>query len=221
MTNTNFSLIKNILDSNGNDQLIKGSLVVDEASGKTFEDLVTETPLAISTAINTAIKALKGGVAVEYDTLKKLSAVLETTKASVDTFFSQGTDATPEAIDTLKELLAEITTNKTTVDALLNDKLDKANIVNDLSTGGVDTVLAAEQGKIIKGLIDNLHTFTNEHILDGISKNATSGNLLFNDKELTGETGLSFVASADAVPIYNGKVRFVVESYTKPAESTL
>lgn len=219
MANATFSLIKQMLDADGKPQLFKGSLVIDETSGKTFEEFVAEAPGKISTVVDAAVTALKGGVGADYDSLKKLGDVLAGTKASVDTFLSQGPDATPETVDTLKELLAGITANKTTIDNLLSGKLDKANLVNNLTTGGADKVLSAEQGKIIKGLIDDLHIFANAIVLDSISRNAATGNLTFNGKELNGETGLAFVTNTDAAASYNGKIRLVISPYTKPASA--
>lgn len=206
---SDFSIIKQMLDSNGKQQVISSDIVVDSSTGK-------KMPQHITDSVSNAVAALKGGVGVDYDNLKKISDVLDTTKTAVDVFLSDGTDATPETVDTLKELLASITTNKTTIDALLGDKLNKTSIVNDLTIGGADKVLSAEQGKALKALIDALHTFANASTLDGISKNSTSGNIVYNGKELNGETGLAFVANTDEVAVYNGTIRFVVESYTPP-----
>lgn len=90
-------------------------------------------------------------------------------------------------------------------------------IINDLTTGGTDKVLSAEQGKALKALIDNLtgssHSHTNKAVLDGISKNGSTGNLQFNGKELTGETGIAIGTSLDQANTYTGKLRIVVEDY--------
>ena len=52
-------------------------------------------------------------------------------------------------------------------------------------------------------------------MLDAISK-AGSGNLVFNGKELTGETGIAFGNSIENATVYTGKLRVVVEDYTVP-----
>ena len=88
-----------------------------------------------------------------------------------------------------------------------------------LTTGGADKVLSAEQGKALKALIDALdaakHSHANKDVLDAISK-AGSGNLVFNGKELTGETGIAFGDSIENATAYTGKLRVVVEDYTVP-----
>ena len=101
--------------------------------------------------------------------------------------------------------------------------MKKSEIVNDLTTGGADKVLSAEQGKTLKTLIDALdaafdeanHSHANKDVLDAISK-AGSGNLVFNGKELTGETGIAFGDSIENATAYTGKLRVVVEDYTVP-----
>ena len=41
----NFKLIKQILDENSNEQLIKGSIVIDETSGVSFEGHVADASI--------------------------------------------------------------------------------------------------------------------------------------------------------------------------------
>ena len=90
-------------------------------------------------------------------------------------------------------------------------------IINDLTTGGTDKVLSAEQGKALKALIDTLtessHSHTNKAVLDGIGKNVSTGNLQFNGKELTGETGIAIGTSLDQANTYTGKLRIIVDDY--------
>lgn len=69
--------------------------------------------------------------------------------------FLQG-DADGGDLDRLKELVAAINANKGSIDALVADHVRKSELVNDLTTGGADKALAAEQGKALKGLIDAL-----------------------------------------------------------------
>lgn len=73
-------------------------------------------------------------------------------KTTLETFLKGDPDGGD--IDRLSELLASIKANKDNIDALVADHVKKTEIVNDLTTGGADKVLAAEQGKALKSLLD-------------------------------------------------------------------
>jgi len=104
-----------------------------------------------------------------------VEATLSALKTTVETFLT-GEDNANDVIDRLVELVAAIQSNKDSVDALVADKVAKADIVNDLTSGGADKVLSAEQGKALKELIDSLqsgleavHTHDNKDDLDKLS----------------------------------------------------
>lgn len=67
----------------------------------------------------------------------------------------------------LKGLIDSLTTkvnskaNTSTVNSQLGGKINTSDIKNDLTSGGSANVLSAEQGKILKGLIDSLTTKVN------------------------------------------------------------
>ena len=86
-----------------------------------------------------------------------ISAVREDCAALQNTLttFLRG-DADGGDLDRLKELVAAINANKDSIDALVADHVKKSELVNDLTSGGADKALAAEQGKALKGLIDAL-----------------------------------------------------------------
>ena len=65
--------------------------------------------------------------------------------------------------------------------------------------------------------VTDSHTHSNKAILDAISTNQTSGNLVFNSVELNGETGIAYMASADATPAYTGKIHIIVEEFDPEA----
>lgn len=132
-------------------------------------------------------------------------------KTAWNTFFTGEPDDNG-ATDRLKELIALIQANKDSIEAITGGFVVTENIVNDLTSGGAAKVLSAEQGKVLKGLIDNIHVFANEAVLDGISKNEATGNLVYNSKELTGETGVAILANAEAQPVYNGKFCIIFDA---------
>lgn len=200
-------------DAEGNAASIKSEDVFDKTSGKPLAEFMTAAPSteSIQGQIDTAIEAVKTG---DIATLQSSLSSLSTT---VNNFLTGEPD--DGTIDRLSELVNAINENKDSIDALVADHVKKSEIVNDLTTGGADKVLSAEQGKALKTLIDALdgksHDHSNKDVLDGITK-AGSGNLVFNGKELTGETGIAFGDSIENATTYTGKLRVVVEDYTVP-----
>lgn len=198
-------------DAEGNAASIQSEDVFDKTSGKTLAEFMTAAPSteSIQGQIDTAIEAVKTG---DIATLQSSLSSLSTT---VNNFLTGEPD--DGTIDRLSELVNAINENKDSIDALVADHVKKSEIVNDLTTGGADKVLSAEQGKALKTLIDALdgksHDHGNKDVLDGITK-AGSGNLVFNGKELTGETGIAFGDSIENATTYTGKLRVVVEDYT-------
>ena len=200
-------------DAEGNAASIQSEDVFDKTSGKTLAEYLAAAPSteSIQGQIDTAIEAVKTG---DIATLQSSLSSLSTT---VNNFLTGEPD--DGTIDRLSELVNAINENKDSIDALLADHVKKSEIVNDLTTGGADKVLSAEQGKALKALIDALeaatHSHANKDVLDAISK-AESGNLVFNGKELTGETGIAFGNSIENATAYTGKLHVVVEDYTVP-----
>lgn len=206
-------LLSQLLDENGNEILYSGALVVDAASGRSFEEHVADASVHLTqNAVDTAIDALKSG------DLKTVQDNLSALQTAVDTFLNGEADG--GTIDRLVELVKAIADNADSIDALTSDKVAKGDIVNDLTSGGVDKVLSAEQGKALKALLDGLsgsvHSHANKAVLDGAGKDG-SGNLTYNGKTLNGETGVAFVASAEEAPVFTGKVRMVLADYQSPA----
>lgn len=200
-----------LYDEAGNLANLYAEDVFDKTSGKTLAEHIASAPTteSVNGLIDTAIQALKTG---DITTLQNSLSSLQTT---VNNFLTGEPD--DGTIDRLSELVNAINANKDNIDALLTDHVKKTDIVNDLTTGGTNKVLSAEQGKALKALIDTLneskHSHTNKDVLDGISKNGSTGNLQFNGKELTGETGIAIGTSLDQANTYTGKLRIVVEDY--------
>lgn len=200
-----------LYDEAGNLANLYAEDVFDKTSGKTLAEHIASAPTteSVNGLINTAIQALKTG---DIATLQSSLSSLQTT---VNNFLTGEPD--DGTIDRLSELVNAINANKDNIDALLADHVKKTDIVNDLTTGGTNKVLSAEQGKALKALIDTLneskHSHTNKDVLDAISKNGSTGNLQFNGKELTGETGIAIGTSLDQANTYTSKLRIVVEDY--------
>lgn len=210
---------------NGTPHQLDGAIVRDKATGKTFSDIVTEVggiPALIAQSINVVKDGTtdgSGGLPADHNTLLKLSTALTGLKTTITTFLEG--EANGGDIDRLVELVTAISQNKTSIDSLVSDKVAKADIVDALTSEDASKVLSAAQGKALKGLIDALdskleqqiaaiHTHDNKAVIDAISKNA-AGDLVFNGKALDGATSVAVLATADATPVYDAKIAFVVE----------
>lgn len=78
--------------------------------------------------------------------------------------------------------------------------LDKVGLINDLTTGGTDKALTAEQGKVLKGLIDTHEAKTAAadfgHVKTGADVEIADG--LITVKKIDGETWETIKAGIDA-----------------------
>lgn len=134
------------------------------------------------------------------------------------TVFLEGADNEDAVIDRLSELVNAIQANKDSIDDILAGKLNPADIVNDLTTGGTDKPLSAEQGKVLKGLIDAIHTFSNQAVLDALGEDA-NGELTYNgekvDKAYAGFVSIDdddagFATAVSALGLADGGIITVV-----------
>lgn len=158
-----------------------------------------------------SVKELIDGILARMDGLEgqeveELKAELEELKTTFNTFMT-GEDDDNGTLDRLRELVSAIENNRTSIDALVSDKATQASL---------DAVIAR-----VGALENNSHSHANQAILDDISKNAETGNLVFNGKELTGETGIAIGGSAETATDYKGKIRIVVEEISLDEEESV
>lgn len=74
----------------------------------------------------------------------------------LDTKVTNFLDVDDTTTDQLSEVLTLINNNKGTLESLLEDKVNINDIVDNLTTTTAGKVLSANQGKVLKGLIDTL-----------------------------------------------------------------
>lgn len=186
-----------LFDSAGNAASLYSEDVFDKTSGKTLAEYMADAPTSASVQglIDTAIEAVKSG---DIATLQKSLSSLSVT---VNNFLTGDPDDNG-TLDRLRELVAAIEANKGSIDALVADHATKAELA-----ALVERVSAIEP---------KAHEHANKDVLDGIGKSGGSGNLIFNGKELTGETGIAFGNSLDNATVYTGKLRIVMEDYVVP-----
>lgn len=89
-------------------------------------------------------------------------------------------DSDDETLDQMSELVAFIKNNKTLIDSITTSKVNVSDIVNDLTTNVSNKPLSAEQGVVLKTLIDNLTRDLDTHGLSGnhIPTGGSSGQIL-------------------------------------------
>ena len=89
-------------------------------------------------------------------------------------------DSDDETLDQMSELVAFIKNNKTLIDSITTSKVSFSDIVNDLTTNVSNKPLSAEQGVVLKTLIDNLTRDLDTHGLSGnhIPTGGASGQIL-------------------------------------------
>lgn len=91
--------------------------------------------------------------------IKQVDNVLGGVSAVMDTKKAEAIQAAKDALDTKAD----------TLQAAIDAKVAKADIVDNLTDGGTDKVLSAEQGKVLKGLIDGKTSVTVKDALDSDS----------------------------------------------------
>lgn len=72
-------------------------------------------------------------------------------------------DVDDTTVDQLSEVLTLIDNNKGTLESLTTSKVNVSDIIDNLTTASSDKVLSANQGVVIKGLIDTLQNELNTH----------------------------------------------------------
>jgi hypothetical protein len=128
---------------------------------------------------NGILSTLRDGVATEGDTLKKLYQALQTLTSVVS--------SDDVNLDTVREIVAFIKNNKDVIDTISTSKVSISDIVDDLLSTATNRPLSANQGKVLKGIVDSL---ANSQVI------ATKSILLsvcFSDAQ---EANISFPAAA-------------------------
>lgn len=102
------------------------------------------------------------------------------------------------------------------INAKFTDKLNRSDVVNDLTTGGEDKALSAEQGKVLFQNVDNGKSLIANAIIgkgqNGVSKESTFQELATAIENISGGGGSSETeyipqTTDDGVMIYNSTVQ--------------
>lgn len=125
----------------------KGAANTALDSAKSYTDTKTNG-MATTTVVDNKISAHNTSATAHGDIRDLISAL--TTK--VNNFL----DVDDTKTDQLSEILELIENNKGTLDSITSNKINVSDIVNNLTTASTTKVLSANQGVVIKGLIDAL-----------------------------------------------------------------
>ena len=123
--------------------------------------------------------------------IKQVDNVLGGVSAVMDTKKAEAIQAAKDALDT----------KAATLQAAIDAKVAKADIVDNLTDGGTDKVLSAEQGKALKALVDSKTSVT---VKDALDSDSTT-------EALSAKQGKELKTSLDAV---SEKVN-LIETVTK------
>lgn len=72
-------------------------------------------------------------------------------------------DSDDTTLDQLSEIVAYVKSNRSLIESVTTTKINVADIVNNLTTNVKTKVLGADQGVVLKGLIDDLRTSLTSH----------------------------------------------------------
>lgn len=112
--------------------------------------------VALKTQADGLIDQVMGGnVDAAYNTLLKLQNKLRAVESAIN---GDNGDA---LIETLQEVLSFINDHKSEIESLVNTYVKKTSVADNLTTTSVGYVLSANQGKVLKGLIDTLNGIVN------------------------------------------------------------
>lgn len=122
-----------------------------------------------------AITALKDGVAIEGDTLAKLYAKIQTLNTIVT--------SNDVNLDTVQEIVTFIKNNKDVIDSISTNKVNISDIVDNLLSTDINRPLSANQGKVLKDLLDALTTFLGNKVDKVIGKQLSTEDFTTEEKQ--------------------------------------
>ncbi len=134
---------------------------------------LTGTPKAptASTSTNTtqiATTAFVQSVKSSHDSSNTAHSDIRTLITNLTTRLNALADSDDTTLDQLSEIVAYIKSNRTLIENVTTNKVNVSDIINNLTSTNTNKPLSANQGKVLKGLIDTLTNTVNTKI-DGIT----------------------------------------------------
>lgn len=193
---------------NGNLLITESTDVFDKATKKYLSQFIGET--------NSSIGNLQNAIANKAPVLK--AADITARDALTDVIDSQlcwVIDASDDATVTSGAALYLSTVSGQIVTWTKMAEVESMDLVvnwADIQNKPSSTVAQIDQA------VTDSHTHSNASVLNGLSSNGTSGNLVFNNVELGAFTGIASGASVAAATDYTDKLQIVVEAYDPDAQ---
>ena len=197
------------LYKNGNLLITESTDVFDKATKKYLSQFIGET--------NSSIGNLQNAIANKAPVLK--AADITARDALTDVIDSQlcwVIDASDDATVTSGAALSLSTVSGQTVTWTKMAEVESMDLVvnwADIQNKPSSTVTDIDDAVAKK------HEHANATVLDGLSADATSGNLKYNNVELGKYTGIASGASLAAATDYSDKMQIVVEAYDPDAQA--
>jgi hypothetical protein len=91
---------------------------------------------------------------VATDAHNDIRVLISDLTTQLNNFLDVATDTEGNIVDELSEVLTLINNNKGTLESLTTNKINVADIIDNLTTASANKVLSANQGVEIKKLID-------------------------------------------------------------------
>lgn len=177
------------------DALLKQKTENDDANilkeAKSYSDSIVNG-LATSSSVDNKISS--------HNTLASAHNDIRLLISDLSTKLNNFLDVDDTTTDQLSEVLQLINNNKGTLESLTTTKINVSDIVNDLTTASASKVLSANQGAILKGLIDTLQEELDSHTHE-ISEITGLKDSLDNKADKSHGTHVSYDTSA---PIMDG-----------------
>lgn len=162
-------------------------------SAKSYTDTAV-SGLASTASVTNAINAHNTSTEAHND----IRILISDLSTKVNNFL----DVDDTTTDQLSEVLAMIEANEGTIESLTSNKINVSDIIDNLTTASADKVLSANQGAVLKGLIDALQEVVNGKADASHSHSdataSTSGFMSATDKAKLDSITEAKVASWDA-----------------------
>lgn len=188
---------------------LNGYKLVDETARQKIEEnsIKIDTSLSIE---GMAAEAKAVGTAHNniYLLIENLTARLNTLADSDDT-----------TLDQLSEIVTYIKSNKTLIENITTNKINVSDIIDNLTTEDVTKPLSANQGVVLKTLIDNLPAWAKavnkpSYTASEIGTGTFTGAVMAKSSSQTPSTSLlrnSKIVSTETNPSNNGEICWMYE----------
>ena len=154
------------LDSNAKVPLKELYEATTSSKGITqLTDSVTSTSTTTAATPN-SVKTVNDALTTEKNRATSAESTIRDLITGLTTRLNALADSDDTTLDQLSEIVAYIKANRTLIENVTTTKVNVADIVDNLTSTATNKPLSANQGKVLKGLIDTLTSSLNAHKSD-------------------------------------------------------